>query len=127
MKKIMTSLVASMVLLTVLNASDYGSVDGDAITKQDIAMILQDPRIDFDKLPDPSKKQVIEQIVNKKLIAKNAIKNGIEKDPQYVEAMSAIKEDLAIQVWQKNEVDKLKFTDQDKKKNKKKNKDKKKS
>ena len=91
MKKIMTSLVASMVLVTVLNASDYGSVDGDAITKQDIAMILQDPRIDFEKLPETAKKQVIEQIVNRKLIAKNALKNGIEKDPQYVEAMIGIK------------------------------------
>ncbi len=124
MKRIVTSLVASIVLVTVLNANDYGSVDGDAITKQDIAMILQDQRIDFDKLPDTSKKQVIEQIVNKKLIAKNAIKNGIEKDPQYVEAMSGIKEDLALQVWQKNEVDKLKFTDQDKKDFFEKNKDK---
>ena len=115
MKKVVTSLVASIVLVTVLNANDYGSVDGDSITKQDIAMILQDPRIDFDKLPETAKKQVIEQIVNRKLIAKNALKNGIEKDPQYVEAMSGIKEDLALQVWQKNEVDKLKFTEQDKK------------
>lgn len=114
MKKVVTSLVASIVLVTVLNASDYGSVDGDSITKQDIAMILQDPRIDFDKLPETAKKQVIEQIVNRKLIAKNALKNGIEKDPQYVEAMSGIKEDLALQVWQKNEIDKIKFSDTEK-------------
>jgi hypothetical protein len=29
-------------------------------------MVLQDPRIEFDKLPDTAKKQVIEQIINKK-------------------------------------------------------------
>ncbi|MDD2896872.1 MAG: peptidylprolyl isomerase [Aliarcobacter sp.] len=115
MKKIVTSLVASLVLVTALNAGDYGSVDGDEITKQDVSMVLQDPRIDFSKLPDAAKKQVIEQIVNRKLIAKNAIKNGIEKDPQYIEALNGIKEDLALQVWQKNEVEKIKFTDQDKK------------
>ncbi len=115
MKKIVLSLVASLVLVTGLSAEDYGSVDGDAITKQDIAVVLQDPRIDFEKLPDNTKKQVIEQIVNRKLIAKNALKNGIEKDPQFVEAISGVKEDIALQVWQKNEVDKLKFTDQDKK------------
>jgi parvulin-like peptidyl-prolyl isomerase len=115
MKKIVMSLVASLVLVTGLNAGDYGSVDGDEITKQDIAMVLQDPRIEFEKLPDTAKKQVIEQIVNRKLIAKNALKTGIDKDPQYVEAISGIKEDLALQVWQKNEVDKLKFTEQDKK------------
>ncbi len=114
MKKIVTSFVASLALVGVLNAADYGSVDGDLITKQDIAVVLQDPRIDFEKLPETTKKQVIEQVVNRKLIAKNAIKNGIEKDPQYVEAIAGIKEDLALQVWQKNEVDKLKFTDQDK-------------
>ena len=79
MKKIVTSLVASLVLATGLSATDYGSVDGDVITKQDIAVVLQDPRIDFDKLPENTKKQVLEQIVNRKLIAKNAIKNGIEK------------------------------------------------
>jgi len=101
MKKIVTSLVASLVLVTALNAGDYGSVDGEEITKQDISMVLQDPRIDFSKLPDAAKKQVIDQVVNKKLIAKNAIKNGIEKDPQYVEALNGIKEDLALQVWQK--------------------------
>lgn len=115
MKKIVTSLVASLVLATVLSANDYGSVDGDAITKQDISVVLQDPRIDFEKLPENTKKQVIEQVVNRKLIAKNALKTGIEKDPQYVEAISGIKEDIALQVWQKNEVDKLKFTEQDKK------------
>ncbi len=115
MKKIVTSLVASLVLVTALNAGDYGSVDGEEITKQDISMVLQDPRIDFSKLPDAAKKQVIDQVVNKKLIAKNAIKNGIEKDPQYVEALNGIKEDLALQVWQKNEVEKIKFTEQDKK------------
>ena len=114
MKKIVTSLVASLVLATGLSATDYGSVDGDVITKQDIAVVLQDPRIDFDKLPENTKKQVIEQIVNRKLIAKNAIKNGIEKDPQYVEAISGIKEDLALQVWQKNEIDKIKFSDTEK-------------
>ena len=116
MKKIVSSLVVSVALMSTLNASDfYATVNGEEITKKDISMALQDPRIDFSKLPDAAKKQVIDQVVNKKLIAKNAIKNGIEKDPQYVEAMSGIKEDLALQVWQKNEVDKLKFTDQDKK------------
>lgn len=126
MKKIVSSLVASMVLVSVLNATDksYASVDGDNITNKDIAMVLQDPRIDFEKLPDNAKKQVLEEIINKKLISKKAIKDGIEKDPQYVETISKVKEDLAFQVWQKNEVDKMKFTDADKKDFYEKNKDK---
>ena len=114
MKRIVTSIVASLVLMTTLNAEDYGSVDGDAITKRDIATIIQNPQVDFEKLPAETKKQVLDEVVNRKLIAKKVIADGIEKDPQYVKAMGEFKEDLALQVWQKNEVDKLKFTDQDK-------------
>ena len=74
MKKIVSSLVASIVLVSALNAADfYASVDGENITKKDITMVLQDPRIDFDKLPDTAKKQVLEQIVNRKLLS-NLIK-----------------------------------------------------
>ena len=124
MKRIVTSIVASLVLMTTLNAEDYGSVDGDAITKRDIATIIQNPQVDFEKLPAETKKQVLDEVVNRKLIAKKVIADGIEKDPQYVKAISEFKEDLALQVWQKNEVDKLKFTDQDKKDFFEKNKDK---
>ena len=125
MKKIVSSFVASIALVSALSANDfYASIDGDEITKQDISMALQDPRIDFDKLPDTAKKQVLEQIVNRKLLAKKAIADGIEKDPQYVETITKIKEDLAFQVWQKNQIDKIKFTDQEKKDFYEKNKDK---
>ena len=123
MKKIVSSLIASMALVTVLNAADsYATVDGDQITKQDIAMVLQDPRIDFDKLPDTAKKQVIDQIVNRKLVAKKVVAEGIEKDPLFVERIAKIKEDLALQVWQKNQL--AKITDAEKKDFYEKNKDK---
>jgi parvulin-like peptidyl-prolyl isomerase len=116
MKKIVSSFVASVALITTLNAADfYATVDGEQITKQDISMALQDPRIDFDKLPENAKKQVLEQIINRKLLAKKAIAEGIEKDPQYVETITKIKEDLAFQVWQKNQIEKIKFTDAEKK------------
>lgn len=115
MKKIVSSFVASVALITTLNAADfYATVDGEQITKQDISMALQDPRIDFDKLPENAKKQVLEQIINRKLLAKKAIEDGIEKDPQYIETITKIKEDLAFQVWQKNQIEKIKFTDAEK-------------
>ncbi|MBP9615936.1 MAG: peptidylprolyl isomerase [Aliarcobacter sp.] len=125
MKRIVSSLVASIALVSALNAADfYASVDGENITKKDITMVLQDPRIDFDKLPDAAKKQVLEQIINRKLLSKKALEDGIDKDPQYVEAITKIKEDLAFQVWQKNEVQKIKFTDAEKQDFYNKNKDK---
>jgi peptidyl-prolyl cis-trans isomerase C len=125
MKKIVTSFVASLVLASALSAAEiYATVDGENITKQDIEMIVQDPRVDLNKIPAEARTQVIDQAINKKLLAKKALKDGIEKDPQYAEAMSKIKEDLAFQVWQKNEVDKLKFSDTEKKDFYEKNKDK---
>lgn len=117
MKKIVSSLVVSIALATGLNAADtaYATVNGEEITKQDITLALQDPRVNFDKLPAEAKTQILEQLVNMKLLSKMAIDNGIEKDPSYVEAIKRIKSNLALEVWQKNEVDKIKITEADKK------------
>ena len=66
MKKVVSSFIASIALVSTLSAADYlATVDGEKITKQDVSMVLQDPRINFDKLPDNAKKQVIEQIINR--------------------------------------------------------------
>ena len=101
-EKIVMSFIASIALISTLNAADfYATVDGDKITKDDINVLLQDPRVDFDKLPQEAKSQILEGAINRKLIAKKAIDDGIEKDPQYKEAIAKIKEDLALQVWQK--------------------------
>lgn len=125
MKKIVSSFVASIALISTLSANDfYASVDGEKITKTDIALVLQDPRIDFDSLPDNAKKQVLEQIINKKLLSKKAIKDGIEKDKEYQDALSKMKEDLAFQLWQKKEIESLKISDNEKKDFYEKNKDK---
>ena len=63
MKRIVTSIVASLVLMTTLNAEDYGSVDGDAITKRDIATIIQKPQVDFEKLPFSKFRKAIKLII----------------------------------------------------------------
>jgi len=115
MKKIVTSFIASIALASTLSAASvYATVNGEEITKQDIEVLLQDPRIDFDKLPQEAKTQILNGAIDRKLIAKKALKDGIEKDAQYKEAISKIKEDLALQVWQKNEIDKIKFSETEK-------------
>ncbi|MBU3014149.1 peptidylprolyl isomerase [Poseidonibacter lekithochrous] len=118
MKKIISSLVATLAITSVsLNAADYyASVDGDKITKADVALVLQDPRIDFAKLPKNAQSQVLEQIINKKLLAKQAMKDGIENDSSYKDALKKMKQDLAFQVWQKNEIEKVKPSESEMKK-----------
>ena len=70
-EKIVMSFIASIALISTLNAADfYATVDGDKITKDDINVLLQDPRVDFDKLPQEAKSQILEGAINRKLIAK---------------------------------------------------------
>lgn len=118
MKKIVLSLVATLAISTIsLNAADYyASVDGEKITQADIALVLQDPRIDFSKLPDSAQKRVLNEIINKKLLSQKAVKDGIEKDPAYKDALAKMKQDLAFQVWQKNEVAKIDVSEEKQKK-----------
>ena len=92
MKKIVSSFVASIALVSALSANDfYASIDGDEITKQDISMALQDPRIDFDKLPDTAKKQVLEQIVNRKLLAKKQLLMELKKTHNMLKQLQKLK------------------------------------
>ncbi len=116
MRKVVSSFIVSLALASTASAADYyATVNGEKITKEDVAVVLQDPRINFEKLPANAKKQVIEQIINRKLIAKDALKNGIENDSTFKNAIKKMKEDLAFQIWQKNEIEKLKFSDAEKK------------
>lgn len=113
MKKIVSSAVVTLALATTtLSAADYyATVDGDKITKADVALVLQDPRIDFSKLPKSAQKQVLEQIINKKLLAKKAIADGIENDKSFKDALYKMKQDLAFQVWQKNQISSMKISE----------------
>lgn len=113
MKKIISSTVVAIALAaTSLSAADYyATVDGEKITKADIMMVLQDPRINFDQLPKPAQKQVLEQIINKKLLAKKALADGIEKNKEFKETLKKMKEDLAFQIWQRDQVKSIKITE----------------
>ena len=113
MKKVVLSLITTLAIGTVtLSATDsYGSVNGDKITKEDVALVLQDPNIKFTALPKPAQKQILEQIINKKLLAKQAINDGIKNDPIFKSTMKKMENDLAFQIWQKNEIGKIKISE----------------
>ncbi|MEA1915150.1 MAG: peptidylprolyl isomerase [Campylobacterota bacterium] len=116
-KKITLSLVASLVLgTTALSAATYGSVDGEQITDQDIATLIRNPQVKFDTLPANQKKQVIEQLVEKKLLTKKALKSGIESKKSFKEAMAKLKKEIALEIWMQEEFKKIKVSDADIKK-----------
>ncbi|XOB62784.1 peptidyl-prolyl cis-trans isomerase [Campylobacterota bacterium DY0563] len=124
-KKIVTSLIATLALSTLsLNAADYGSVNGEKITSDDINSVIRNAKVDFDKLPKKTKNKVLEQIVEKKLLTDKALKSGVKSDAKYKEALAKVEKELALEVWMQNESKKIKISDNDAKDFYNKNKDK---
>ncbi|QKF81050.1 peptidylprolyl isomerase [Halarcobacter ebronensis] len=113
-KKIVTSIIATLAISAIsLNAADYGSVNGEEITKEDIAIALRNPNIDFEKLPKKSKNQVLDQIVEKKLLTEKAIKAGVSSDAKYKETLAKFEKELALEIWMQNEAKKIKVSDKE--------------
>lgn len=116
-KKIVSSIIATIAISAVsLNAAEsYGTVNGDNITKQDIAVVLRNPNINFDSLPKKSKNQVLDQIIEKKLLTEQAVKSGVDSDATYKDALEKLKRDLSLEIWMQKEYKKVSVSDADKK------------
>jgi len=122
-KKILLSTLVAGVLATSSYAKEdkvYATVNGDSIKASDIAVVLKDPRINFDSLPKENQKQVIDQLIDRKLLANNALKTDIVKSADYKTTLEntiqTLKEDLALQMWVANMSKNVKVTDDDAKK-----------
>lgn len=117
MRKIVSGVIATLALSTAtLSAADYyATVDGEKITKDDIAVILRNPQIDFDILPKARKDKAIEQAIEKKLLTKKALSTNVEKDADFKKAIEKIKKDLALEIWMQKEFKKIKVTEQEQK------------
>ncbi|WP_419770522.1 MAG: peptidylprolyl isomerase [Candidatus Marinarcus sp.] len=112
-KKLVLSLVTSLALVsTSLVAKDiYATVNGENITKDEIAVVLRNPQVDFDTLPKNTQDMVINQLVEKKLLTDKAIASGIEKNAGFTAALEKIKKDLALEIWMQEEFKKISVTD----------------
>lgn len=115
-KNIVSSLIATLAISSIsLNAADYGSVNGEKITKEDIAIVLRNPNVDFDALPKKSKDKILEQIVERKLLTEKAIKSGLESDSEYKKALDKLKKDLALEIWMQKEYKKISVSNSEQK------------
>lgn len=118
MKKLVSSLVATVALTTsIANAADYyATVNGDKITKQDVYLALNDPRADVNKLPKKLPEPFMNQLIDNKLLIQNAVKDSsITNSKEYKNALKKIKENLAYELWNKKQFDKIKVTEKQKK------------
>ena len=118
--KIITNVLASLaVLSTMAVAQTLVTVNGKAITDQEVnAELMQATQGRFNQVPPEKqrefKQQVLEQLVAKELIYADAKKTGVMKSKQfkseYAKVQERVKRELAIQVWQKVELDKVKVS-----------------
>ena len=96
--------LASIVLLTVAQAKDYGTVNGEAITDTDISLTIGQPGMSYDTLDEKMKKRVLDMVVERKLLTQAAEKSGIEKSEEFATELKSLKKDLTLNVWMKKEM-----------------------
>ena len=123
--KIVTKIISAVLITTALaSAQTLVTVNGVKITQQDVETALMNATQGrFNEVP-PAKqaefrKQVLEQLVAKELVYGDAKKTGILKSKEfkneYVKVQERVKKELAIQVWQKKELDKVKVSNKESK------------
>ena len=100
MKLLKGVVLSSMLTISsLISAEVLATVNGKAISKEDVNTILKAQRLTFDKLPKEQQKRLLDKLIERELLVEVAKKAGIEKDPEYVKALNNYKKDLAIKVW----------------------------
>ena len=100
--------LTSMVLMTLVHAKEYGTVNGEPITDTEIAQTLGASGMTYDSLDEPMKKRVLDMVVDRKLLTQVAEKSGVEKSEEYARELKALKRDLMLDIWMKKEMETLK-------------------
>ncbi|HIP13302.1 MAG TPA: peptidylprolyl isomerase [Arcobacter sp.] len=95
-------------------AKVYASVNGSDITATDVSVVLKDPRIKFDTLPKKEQKLIIDQLIDKKLLANKALNSDISNSKVFKDTLAKtitiLKQDLALQIWMQNKSKEIKIS-----------------
>ena len=92
-------LSSALAVSSLMSAEVLATVNGKAISKDDVNTILKAQRMSFDKLPKNQQKQLLNKLIERELLVNVAHKAGVEKDPEFVKALENYKKDLSIRVW----------------------------
>ncbi len=118
-----TKIVATLLLTSALaSATTLVTVNGTQITQQDVDTALMNATQGrFNQVPADKqaefRKQVLEQLIAKELVYGDAKKTGVLKskefNEEYAKVQKRVKKELAIQVWQKKQLDKVKVSNKE--------------
>ncbi len=113
-RAVVGSLLAISVAVSTLTAADVlATVNGKAITKKEVNSILKSAGIDYDKLSPEQQKMVVDQAIERELLKEHAVKSGVENTQEFKKALEKIKQDLALEVWMKQQFDSIKISDKE--------------
>lgn len=107
-KLVKTSLITAAIMATSLCASDIlVTVNGKNITKQDAETFVNasSPQAHFSQLDQSQKAMIVDRLVEKALFTELALKEGIDKKPEFARNMEKIKEELLVNMWMKTQMD----------------------
>lgn len=108
MKKIIIGTLASFALSVSLSAAVYATVDGEDVTDQDIATLMRAiPNAQFNTLSKEQQQSIVDQAIERKLLTKQAFKDGIEKDDEYKKTLDIVKANIGLEVWMKRVFEKI--------------------
>ncbi|MDD5716987.1 MAG: hypothetical protein PHW64_04215 [Sulfuricurvum sp.] len=91
------------------------TINGKAITTNDANAFMAKaiPGMSFEKLDPKMKRQVVDQLINQALIKNQVIQSGIQNSAQFKAQYAAIKDDLAVDMWMKQQMAKISVTDKE--------------
>ncbi|MFT7003613.1 MAG: peptidyl-prolyl cis-trans isomerase C [Sulfurimonas sp.] len=118
-----TKIVATLLITsTLVSAATLITVNGTQITQEDVDTALMNATQGrFNQVP-PAKqaefrKQVLEQLIAKELVFEDAKKTGVLKTKdfvtEYAKVQKRVEKELAIQVWQKLQLDKVEVSNKE--------------
>ena len=91
----------------------YVVVNGVNITQQDVNIAIRDPRVNFNSLPQKQQKQILNTLVEQKLLSQYAYDSNIPNTSIYKMELAKLKKTLALQVWVQDLSKKIKVEESD--------------
>ena len=107
---------------TLLSAQTLVTVNGSAITQEDVdSALMNATQGRFNQVPADKqvefRQQVLQQLIGTELVYGDAKKTGVlnskEFKAEYAKVQERVKKQLAIQVWQKQQLDKVNVSDKE--------------
>ena len=102
-------ILATAATFALAAATTLATVNGQPITSTDASAFMAKaiPGMTFDKLDPKMKRQIVDQLINQHLIKGEVAKSGIQNTPQFKLAYAALRDDLAVDMWMKQQMAKV--------------------